>query len=120
MQCEFESAAERCAVDRSHRRERQRTDAAEQGVSCARAFERVLGRAQLRELIDVGADAEDERLPGEDCRAPVAAFELVEHGDRRLERRAAEGRRFAVVLAVVDRDERDRASAVQLEDRIAH
>ena len=120
MQCELETAAEHCAVDGGDRRERQRADAPEQCVPRACAFKRVLGRPQLRELVDVGADAEDVRLAGEDGRGPVTALELIQHRNRRLEGGAAERRRLAVVLAVVDRDERDRPNAVQLEQRVAH
>ena len=115
MQRELETAAERRAVDRGDGRKRQRANAAEQSVPGANAVERVLRRADLCELVDVGSDAEDERLAGEDGRAPVAVLELVEHRDRGLERGAAERRRLAVVLAVVDRDERNRAGAIQLE-----
>ena len=76
-----------------------------------------------RELVDVGADAEDERLAGDDHRRPVAGLELVDHAHRGLERGAAERRRLGVVLAVVDGDERDRPDArldaVQREERVA-
>ena len=126
---ELEAAAEARAVDRRHRRERQRADARKQLVAGARPLERLLRRPNLRELVDVGADAEDERLAGEHRRGPVAALELVDDGDRRLERGAAERRRRPVVLAVVDRDERDRPARFSLktvsanvlpEDRCAH
>jgi len=117
---ELEPAAERCAVDRRDRGERQRADATEEPVTGSGSLECVGRRAELRELVDVGADAEDKRLPREDRCGPVAVLELVEHLHRRRERRPSECRRLAVVLAVVDRDERDRAGAVQLEDGVAH
>jgi hypothetical protein len=112
--------AERRAVDRRDGGERQRADAAEEPVTGTCALECVLGGADLRELVDVGADAEDERLPREYRGRPVAVLELGEHLHCRLERRPSECRGLAVVLAVVDRDERDRAGAVQLEDGVAH
>ena len=65
-------------------------------------------RERARELVDVRAGAEDERLAGDDERGPVAALELVDSALERLERGAAEDGRLRVVLAVVDRDERDR------------
>ncbi len=116
VQRELEPAAETRAVDGGDRRERQRADAREHLVPCADALARVLDAA---ELVDVGADAEHERLAGEDCRRPVALLELLDDGDGGLERGAAERRRDAVVLAVVDRDERDRAGPVQLEDGVS-
>ena len=43
-------------------------------------------------------------------------FEVIEHTPERLERGAAEHRRLRVVGAVVDRDERDRAVELPLDD----
>src|SRR5256885_1807363 len=84
-------------------------NARERLVPCANALARTLDAA---ELVDVGADAEHERLPREHRSAPVAGLELLENGDGRVERGPAERRRHVVVLAVVDRDERDRARAI--------
>ena len=65
-------------------------------------------RVALGNSVDVGAGGEDERLAGEHERRPVALLELGEHALERLERRAAEDGRLRVVLAVVDRHERER------------
>jgi enoyl-CoA hydratase/carnithine racemase len=116
MQRELEPAAERSAVDRGDGRKRQRADAPEQLVPGADPLARVL---DVPELVDVGADAEDERLAREDGCFPVAVLQLLEHAVRRVERRAAERRRLAVVLAVVDRDDRGPAGRVQVEDGVA-
>ncbi len=121
---ELETAAEAGAVDRGDGGVRQRADPGEEVVARARALARLVARRDPRELVHVGADAEDERLARQHHRRPVAGLELVDHRHRRLERGATEGRRLAVVLAVVDRDQRDRAGAgldpVQLEDRVRH
>ena len=63
------------------------------------------------ELGQVGADREDERLAGEHEAAPVAVLELRQELGERCERSPAEDVRLLPVLAVVDRDERDRADA---------
>src|SRR4029450_2854830 len=57
-----------------HRRERQAADAPDQPVAGADALTRVLDPP---ELVDVGADAEHERLAGEGRRARVAAPGVV-------------------------------------------
>ena len=72
MQGELEAAAESGAVDGGHGRKRQGTDSSEELVAGTRSLERSLGRRDLRELVDVCADAEDERLAGEHHRRPVA------------------------------------------------
>src|SRR5581483_7994681 len=117
VQRELEPAAEARPVDRRHRRERQSADAREQLVPGADALARVIDAA---ELVDVGSDAEDERLPREHRRGPVAALQLLEDLDGGCEGGPAQRRRYAEVLAVVDGDEGDRAGAVQLEDRVCH
>jgi len=116
VQRELEPAPEARAVDGGHSRKRERANAREELVAGADALAGVLDPA---ELVDVGPHAEHERLAREYGCAPVSALEVLDHGDCRLERGAAEGRRRAVVLAVVDRDDRDRARAVQLENRVS-
>src|SRR5207248_4359868 len=59
------------------------------------------------ELRDVGAGGEDERLSRDDERRPVAVLELRQQLLQRLERRPPEEGRLRVVLAVVDRDQRN-------------
>jgi len=116
---ELEAAAERGAVDGRDGGEGQRADPSEQLVSGANTLPRVLGGARAREFVDVGADAEDEGLAREDGRGPVAVLELVEDANGGVERGPAERRRLAMILAVVDRHERDRPDGVQLELRAA-
>ncbi len=70
-----------------------------------------LARRAQRELRDVGAGGEDERLAGQHQRLPVALLELGEERQQRLHRAAAEDVRLPVVLAVVHRHERDRPDA---------
>ena len=77
----------------------------------ARSGERLLTRAQLRELLDVGAGREDVWLSGEHHRDPVAALELLDDSECGRERAAPEHRRLRVIRAVVHRHERERAEA---------
>ena len=114
VQSQLDTTAEAGAVDRRHRRERQRTQPAEQLVSRARTFARALGR-DVRKLGDVGARREDERLAGDDRGAEVSALELTEQAVERLEGLLPEERRLRPVLAVVDRHEREVARARELE-----
>ena len=102
----------------------ERANPAEQLVARAGPRQGGFGGRHLRELVDVGADAEHERLARHDHRRPVARLELVDQRHRRLERGTSERRRLAVVLAVVDGDERDRpdgrVDAIQMEDGVRH
>ena len=114
VQRQLDSAAEAGAVDRGDSRERQRAESPEQLVSCPRALDRALGR-DVRELGDVRARREDERLAGDDCSAEIPALELSEQTIERLERVLPEEGRLRPVLAVVDRHEREVARARELE-----
>ena len=114
VQGELDATAETCAVDRRDGRERQRAQAPEQLVSRTCAFDRTV-TCDVRELGDVGACREEERLAGDHRRAVVRAFELSQQPVERLERLLAEERRLRPVLAVVDRDERDVARTRELE-----
>ena len=126
VESDLDAAAEARAVDRRDGRVGQRREASEQLVPCARAEARLLARADLRKLLQVGARGEDERLAGQHHRDPAAGLELGQELREGLHRRAREKRRLRVVLAVVDRDERERpeprVDAVELElrDGIAH
>ena len=109
MQRQLDAAAETGSVDRGDGGVRQRADPAEELVTCAASLDRELpGRA--RELGDVGSGREDERLAGDDERRPAVLLQLRKKPLEGLERRASEEGRLRVVLAVVDRDERDRAT----------
>src|SRR5207253_8652319 len=119
MERELEAAAEACAVDRGHGRKRQGGEAAEEFVARATPLAGELS-ARAVELVQVGAGGEDERLPRQDERREVAALELVEHAVERGECGAAQERRLRVILAVVDRDERDVAGARELELGVRH
>ena len=110
MERDLDAAAERGAVDRGERDEREVADAAEELVPGLAALARALGR-DLAELVDVRADGEDERLPGEQQAAPVARPEPAERLLERAQRLLAERVRLLPVLAVVHRHERDRADA---------
>jgi hypothetical protein len=114
MKRELDAAAEAGAVDRRDRRERQGPDAPEELVSRATALERQLAR-RAGELGHVRARSEDEGLARDHERRPVAVFELGQQPLQGLERGAPEEGRLRVVLAVVDRDERDVSGARQLE-----
>src|SRR5205085_10018259 len=119
MKGELEPAAEAGAVDRGHGRKGQGREAAEEVVAGTAPLAGELGGRAV-ELVQVGAGGEDERLPRDDERREVAALELTEHAAERRERGAAEERRLRMVLAVVDRDERDVARARQLELGVRH
>ena len=108
---DLEPAAERRSVDRGERGIGQVTDRREGVVPRLGRRARELGRAHLGELGQVGADREDERLAGEHEPAPVSLLELRQELGERGERGPAEDVRLLPVLAVVDRDERDRADA---------
>ena len=110
MERDLDAAAERGAVDRRDREERELADPTEELVAGLAAEPRAL-RRDLSELVDVGADGEDERLAGEQEPAPVARAELVEDAFERAQSRLAERVRLLPVLAVVHRHERDRADA---------
>src|SRR5207245_82327 len=73
---DLHTAAEAGAVDRRHRRVRQRAEAPEQLVARTASLDRQLA-VRVRKLGDVRARREDERLPGQDKRRPVAVFELA-------------------------------------------
>jgi hypothetical protein len=107
VQRQFDAAPETGAVDRRQGRKRQGADPSEEHVAGAAAGDRLLPRPDARELVQVGAGGENERLPGHHERHPLARLELVEHARARLEGAAPEDRRLRVVLSVVDRDERD-------------
>src|SRR5205823_11766973 len=94
-------------------------ESAEEVVSGAAALARELGTRAV-ELVQVGAGGEDERLPRDDERREATALELAEHAVEGGERGAAEERRLRVVLAVVDRDERDVAGTPELELGVRH
>ena len=111
---ELDAAAETGAVDRGDGGKRQRAQAAEKLVSGACALDRALA-GDVRELGDVGAGGEEERLARDHGRAEVAALELAQRALERPERRLAEERRLRPVCAVVDRHERDVAGARDLE-----
>src|SRR6266566_5451981 len=83
-------------------------------MSGARPFDRALAR-DVRELRDVRARGEDERLSGDYRSAEIAAFELSEQTIERLERLLPKKGRLRPVLAVVDRHEREIARARELE-----
>ena len=110
MESDLDAAADRGAVDRRDRDEREVADASEELVPCLAAEAGTL-RGDLAELADVGADGEDERLPGEQHSPPVARPQLVEHTLERAECFFAERIRLLPVLAVVHRHERDQADA---------
>src|SRR5207244_1008607 len=76
-------------------------------------------RGDVRELVDVRARGEEERLPRHDRGREVTALELLDHGFERTHRRLAEERGLRVVRAVVDRDESDvaRTGEAELSDR---
>ncbi len=107
---ELEAASERGAVDRRERRERQLAQPPEELVPGGGALPGALG-GDPRELRDVGARGEDERLARDEQPAPVARPRAAEHVAERPQRRLAERVRLAPVGAVVDRDERDRPDA---------
>ena len=116
MQCDFDAAAEAGAVDRGHRRVRERADAPEELVARPAALAGELGVGTPRELVEVGARREEVGLARDDERGPVLGLERAEHARERLERRAAEDRRLRVVGPVVDRDQRDRPVKLRLHD----
>ena len=111
---ELDAAAETGAVDRGNGRKRQRAEPAEELVACAASFARTLG-CDARELRDVRAGGEEERLAGDHGCGEVALLELRQRSVEGLHRGFAEERRLGVVLAVVDRDERDVAGARDAE-----
>ena len=124
MEGELEAAAERGAVDRRERGERQLAQPPEQGVPGGSSLPGALGR-DPGELRDVGARGEDERLARHEEPAPVARPEPAEHVLERPQRGLAERVRLAPVGAVVDRHERDGADArrellqVELRDGVS-
>ena len=77
MEREFDAAPQAGAVDRGHRGKLERGEAGEQLVPCAAALARQL-RRHVRELVDVGAGAEDERLARQDEGYPFAGIDVVE------------------------------------------
>ena len=87
VQRELEPAAERGAVDRGDGRERQRADAPEElvarrAIALARVVERrIFGNSSMS-----APTQKTNGLPVSTAARPVAALELVEHLDRRLER----------------------------------
>ena len=120
---ELEAASEGGAVDRRQGGERQLAEAPEQLVTGGGSLPRALC-GDPRELRDVRARGEDERLARHEEPAPVARPETAEDVLERPQRRLAERVRLAPVGAVVDRHERDRADArhellqVELRDGI--
>src|SRR5439155_5948482 len=86
----------------------------EQLVPGAASLARALG-GDPGKLRDVRAGGEEERLAGDHRCGKVTAFELRERTVERGHRGLAEERRLRVVLAVVDRDERDVARAGKAE-----
>ena len=110
VQGDLDAAADGGSVDRRDRHEREVADAAEELVPRLTA-EACSLRGDLAELADVGADGEDERLPGQQHPSPVARPELVEHALERPQCGLPERVRLLPVLAVVHRHERDRADA---------
>ena len=120
---ELEAASERGPVDRRQGGERELAEPPEQLVPGGGTLPRALC-GDPRELRDVRARGEDERLARHDEAAPVARPESAEDVLERPERRLAERVRLAPVGAVVDRHERDRADArhellqVELRDGI--
>ncbi len=107
---DLEPAAERRAVHRGERRERQLRESSEELVTGPAALAGALGR-DPGELRHVGARGEDQRLPREHEPAPAARLETIEDLREGRERVGAEGGRRAPVGAVVDRDEGDGADA---------
>ena len=110
MERDLDASAESRAVDRGERDERQVADPAEELVPGFTSETGSLGR-DLAELVDVGADREDEWLAGEQHPAPVARAQPAEDLLERAERLLTEGVRLLPVLAVVHRHESDGAHA---------
>ncbi len=108
---DLEAAPEGGAVDRGERREGQVANRPEGIVPSLRGGAGELRRRHLRELRQVGAGSEDERLARENEPAPASALEPRHELAERLERSAAEDVRLLPVLAVVHRHERERADA---------
>jgi hypothetical protein len=82
VQRDLDAASDGGAVDRRDRDEREVVYAAEEPVPRFAPETRAL-RRDFTELPDVGADREDERLPGEQHPAPVARPELLQHAFER-------------------------------------
>jgi hypothetical protein len=124
VQGELQASAEAGAVDRGNCRKGERANPAEQLVAGAAGLEGGFPCRHPRELVDIRARAEHERLARQHHRDPAARFELGGHLCGRCQRGAAENRRLRPVLAVVDRDERERAGrrvgALEVEDRVRH
>jgi hypothetical protein len=83
-------------------------------VPCPAPLDCALAR-RVRKLGDVGSRGEYERLAGQDERRPVALLELREQALERVQRGPAEERRLRMILAVVDRDERQRAGVSEID-----
>ena len=120
---ELEPTAEAGPVDRGDGGKRQPGNPRKEHVAGPAALGCDL-RRDRGELVDVGAGAEPERLASEDRGDPVAALELGEQSLGRRERGPAERGRLRPVLAVVDRDERERpcrgVHRAQVEDGVSH
>ena len=108
---DLQAAADRRSVDGGERGEGQRRDRGERLVARDRGGASELGRRHLRELGQVGARGEDERLARQHEPFPAAVGERREQVVERGERGAAEDVRLLPVRSVVHRDERDRPDA---------
>ncbi len=109
VQRDLDPAAERGARDRGEGGVRQRSDPPEQRVPGRTSLARPL-RRDPRELGDVCAGREDQRLSDEQESGPAVLLELLEDLVERGERLRSERVRLLPVRAVVDRDERDSSS----------
>ena len=108
---DLEAAAEGGAVDRGKRRVGEVANRPERVVPRLRGGARRARVSTSRELGQVGAGGEDERLAGEDEPAPASVAQPRHELAERLERGAAEDVRLLPVLAVVHRHERERPDA---------
>ena len=108
---DLEAAAERGAVDGGERRVGKIADRSEGIVARPGCSAGQVGRARERELVEVGAGGEDERLPGDDEPTPALVPQLRQQLGERLERGTTERVRLLPGLAVVHRHEREWADA---------
>jgi hypothetical protein len=111
VQGQLQAAAERDTVDEGERRDGGVLQPAEHLVAGLGDLARLGGVGDRRDAGEVGADREDERLAGHADRhgGGGAGRDLVEGGVERRDPAGAERRRPGVVVAVVDRDQRELA-----------
>src|SRR5690606_21290202 len=114
VQAELDAAAHRRAVVVGEGRDVQLAEPPEHVMAQPGDRERVLPGPDQGHAVEVGADGEDERLPGDaDRRDVVARGDLVEGGVQLREPVRAERVGLRVVVAVVERDEGEGARAVR-------